>query len=78
MTEPKERLATGSEVDVYLAKEFHVHPRTIGRWMREGDWGPQPCTHTPGGQRRYKWDDVRAFAALRTRSVQAHADETPA
>lgn len=40
-----------------LAKDLHVHVRTVQRWYREGKIVPEYVT--PGGHPRYDTDDVR-------------------
>lgn len=61
MTEHNQRLATSQEVADYL----RVHPRTLNRWANAGT-GPPIAKTLPGGERRYDWADVLAFAAIDT------------
>lgn len=49
-----ERLLTPSEV----ARCFNVDPKTVSRWARDKII---PSTKTPGGHRRFRASDVRAF-----------------
>lgn len=59
MTEPQpptfgQKLMTPAEV----AKLFRVDPKTVGRWAARA--GRLPYVLTPGRQKRYREDDVRA------------------
>lgn len=57
---------------IWLATEdaadlFHVSPKTIARWAKEGRL---PFAWTPGGHRRFPLDDIwRRAAALRNETV---------
>ncbi|HET7386829.1 MAG TPA: helix-turn-helix domain-containing protein [Nocardioidaceae bacterium] len=41
-----------------VAERFAVHPATVARWADEGKL---PVIHTPGGQRRFRPEDVDRF-----------------
>lgn len=41
-----------------VAERFAVHPVTVARWADEGKL---PAIRTPGGQRRFRAEDVDAF-----------------
>lgn len=41
-----------------VAKIFNVHPTTVMDWA---DKGKLPSFRTPGGQRRFRREDVEAF-----------------
>ena len=43
-----------------VAKLFNVHPTTVIDWA---DKGRLRCFRTPGGQRRFRREDVEAFLA---------------
>lgn len=51
---PENYLLTPAEV----AAIFRVHPRSLIRWERTGKVHP---IRTPGGQRRYRYVEVRAL-----------------
>jgi excisionase family DNA binding protein len=59
-------LATSEEVAAYL----RVSERTLEDWAYRGS-GPE--FSYAGQQRRYKWEDVDAYLAERTRSGKAGA-----
>jgi excisionase family DNA binding protein len=41
-----------------IARRLNVSPRTIARWVEIGVLVPEVTT--PGGQYRFKWEDVQA------------------
>lgn len=45
-----------------------IHPNTLRRWA---DSGQVPCFRTPGGHRRFKADDLRAWVAGRQTTALA-------
>lgn len=49
----RQPLSTGD-----VAKIFKVHPTTVIDWA---DRGRLACFRTPGGQRRFRPEDVEAF-----------------
>ena len=53
-----ESLATSEEVAAYL----NVHPQTMANWASRGTG---PAYSKIEGQRRYNWDDVRAYVEAR-------------
>jgi excisionase family DNA binding protein len=63
-----EPLATKEQVAEYLG----VHPGTLDRWVGEKEG---PAYVKVGLQRRYDWNDVRAW--VESRKVQ-HTSTTPA
>lgn len=56
MSEPTDLPMTSGQV----AKLFNVHPTTVIDWA---DKGRLRCFRTPGGQRRFRREDVEAFLA---------------
>jgi excisionase family DNA binding protein len=54
-----EGLLTSTDV----AKRLSVSNRTVARWVREGKL--TPAYTTPGGQHRFRWDEVRKQLGLR-------------
>jgi excisionase family DNA binding protein len=58
----EEGLLTSTEV----AHRLSVSNRTIARWVREGRLKPEYVT--PGGQSRFRWEDVRTQLGLPDRS----------
>jgi excisionase family DNA binding protein len=46
-----------------LARRLSVNRRTVARWVREGRL--KPAYTTPGGQYRFRWDEVRKQLGLR-------------
>jgi excisionase family DNA binding protein len=48
-----------------LSRRLGISPRTVARWVREGRLTPEYTT--PGGQYRFRWDDVRKQLGLRPR-----------
>lgn len=49
-----------------VARLFKVHISTVIDWT---DKGLLPCFRTPGGQRRYRPEDVQAFLDARSEGV---------
>ena len=43
-----------------VAAAFRVDPKTVTKWANAGKL---TCVRTPGGQRRYRADEVRALLA---------------
>ncbi|HKR51201.1 MAG TPA: helix-turn-helix domain-containing protein [Pseudonocardiaceae bacterium] len=39
-----------------VARRLNVNRRTVARWVREGKLSP--AYTTPGGQLRFRWEDV--------------------
>jgi excisionase family DNA binding protein len=58
----EEGLLTSSDV----AQRLGVSNRTVARWVREGRLKPEYVT--PGGQNRFRWEDVRSQLGLPNRS----------
>ena len=58
-------LAPGKMLGIgYVAHLLHRHPKTIARWADEGKL-PEPV-RLPGGTRRFREEDVRAFLEAET------------
>lgn len=64
MDAPTELPLTSGQV----AKLFNVHPTTVMDWA---DKGLLPCFRTPGGQRRFRREDVDAFLPEPTEPTEA-------
>jgi excisionase family DNA binding protein len=48
-----------------VAQRLGVSNRTVARWVREGKLRPEYVT--PGGQSRFRWEDVRRQLGLPSR-----------
>ena len=66
-TEP---LLTPAEV----AQMFRVHPKTVTRWATTGRLR---FLRTPGGHRRFRESDVRAFLVESTTTTKGLTGRTP-
>lgn len=64
MDEPTSLPLTSGQV----AKLFNVHPTTVMDWA---DKGLLPAFRTPGGQRRFRREDIDAFLLPSEHSEQA-------
>jgi excisionase family DNA binding protein len=53
---------------------FHVDPRTVTRWAREGK---MPSTRTLGGHRRYREADVMALLHPETAAANPLTGKAP-
>lgn len=53
-----------------VARRFGVSPKTVIRWADEGH---MPCIETPGGRRRFRADDIRAYLDEQGRAVRERA-----
>jgi excisionase family DNA binding protein len=65
--QPRNLISVGDEGGLLtsqeLARRLSVNRRTVARWVREGRL--KPAYTTPGGQYRFRWDEVRKQLGLR-------------